>query len=187
MALMLPTNLREVVWVIVHLNIKASYSGAGVGVGKTACQVSWTRGFVCWQRLWRRSKQSLRRNHGIGIQVDQNDRFSHEPLFESASLWVRILWHDYLHVCGPTCWVHLWPKVGNLWPRCQSDQSLLHCQHIAHSERGTNRLGLIDACGGSWDRMQSQEVKVLWWSLGVAMPREAPLKCWAGLEAFSYL
>lgn len=90
---MLPTSLTRCFEWSVHFNIKASYSGIGVGsVGTAACQVSWARGFQGWQRAWRKKKYSVRRNNGFGIEVDWNPTFPPDLLLESASLWLSTPW-----------------------------------------------------------------------------------------------
>lgn len=159
---MLPTSLTRCFEWSVNFNIKASYSGVGVGsVGTAAWQVSWAWGFQCWQRIWRKKKESVRRSNGFGIEVDSNPTFPPDLLLESASLWLRTRCHSYT-LFGLTCWVQPWPKAQghefSKWAAsAQPTQRLLHWHRSAPSATAAQLR---------------QKMKILLRSLGVAVSPE---------------
>lgn len=168
---MLPTSLTRCFEWSANFNIKASYSGIGVGnVGTAACQVSWAWGFQFWQRIWRKKEESIRRNHGFRMNVDWNATFPPDLLLESASLWLSTRCHPHTW-SGLTCGA--WPKVsGREFPKG------------AASVQPNRRLLLWHRCDPSVRGAQlRQKMKILLRSLGVAVS----LKWWVNLEVSLFL
>lgn len=149
---MLPTSLtRRFEW-SVNFNIKSSYSGVGVGrVGTAACQVSWAWGFQCWQRIWRKKKESVRRNNGLGMEVDWNPTFPPELWLQSASLWLST------PPCGATLtpWLASPVEADQRFPKWGA--SLQPTQRLAPSAPSVRGAQL------------RQKMKILLRSLGVAV------------------